>query len=981
MRKIFLLIPVLALSLITMATPPTITIDGDKSDWAEIPMLSEPGTWPVLKVIPAADAELGTNALVYMMENIADFDPTWNQYPQAYIDKDYDGATSTLSSYWAFDAMGLEYQATTGIQVGEDWVDFPKAMSDNNKVFEIGFPTTYVTDLGSKFAFAMYYNSGAWFCPDRSEPAVQAFSPKNGFLYKTRSFTTVAGTTNLTTANVYAHPSMGEVGAYVDFGLRDNGYDTIRWAAFPIELTKAGKYDVTANVTSTNGWKFEFWVVDVATNAIVAHLDAPVSDVSSSETSYSFGTLDLSAVPTGKYMLKVKNRTAYSKVKLNSIDLTYAGGAIVNIPATLEPEDAILSSLANIKPGTVDSILFTAEGSYCNNATEWAKWKVNVTKAGVYNFTAYTYRKSGSMKFEIAVLNSDESSTLISNDNGGSSIGSSGNASISSGDVELAVGTYIVKVRDIYVCADSRLLNVVAEYKGGAIVDIPATLLPEDVILSDEAWVDKTGAVDSILFTARGSEGHNSINWAKWKVNVTKAGMYNFTANVCRPGGGQKYEIAVLNSDESSTLISFDNGGSSIASGDKSISTGIVNLAVGTYIIRVRNIYDYAESRLLNVVAAYSGGAVIDVPGQLVGEEAVICKEGGGTLKMYHLANGNLQYNDNGTPLGEYAYWNINATEAGDMKVTLNVVAPEVGDASGHQFLVELYSDLNASPIASSAEASQTSATGARELPDVINIPATGSYIIKLTNQTQWSSAILHSITFAAVPVLSNVTIDDAATDNSVWSANVGGAAVNVELTRTFVGGMYNTISLPFAVSDEKVIAAFGAGVELMYMTGATLDGTVLDLEFAPTTDIYQGTPYLIKPTADVVNPQFAGVEFVLSEAVGSATGGTNADFIGTFVKQTIPGNPNNLYLQSGNVLKFSDNDVTIKGTRAYFHVKGLGSALPVVKPRIVMNGQVLTDIELINGEPQVNGKFIENGQLIIIRDGVRYNALGVRVK
>ena len=190
---------------------------------------------------------------------------------------------------------------------------------------------------------------------------------------------------------------------------------------------------------------------------------------------------------------------------------------------------------------------------------------------------------------------------------------------------------------------------------------------------------------------------------------------------------------------------------------------------------------------------------------------------------------------------------------------------------------------------------------------------------------------------------------------------------------------MYNTISLPFAVSSDKVVAAFGAGVELMYMTGATLDGTVLDLEFAPTTSIYQGTPYLIKPAANVVNPQFAGVEFTVSDAATAATGGTNADFIGTFVKQTIPANVNNLYLQSGNVLQFSDNDVTIKGTRAYFHVGSGGAG--VVKPRIVMNGQVITDIELINGEPVVNGKFIENGQLIIIRDGVRYNALGVRVK
>ena len=163
-----------------------------------------------------------------------------------------------------------------------------------------------------------------------------------------------------------------------------------------------------------------------------------------------------------------------------------------------------------------------------------------------------------------------------------------------------------------------------------------------------------------------------------------------------------------------------------------------------------------------------------------------------------------------------------------------------------------------------------------------------------------------------------------------------------------------------------------------MYMTGATIDGSVLDLEFATTTSIYQGTPYLIKPAADVVNPQFTGVGFVLDNA--SATSGTNADFIGTFVKTTIPSDPNNLYLQANNMLQFSQSDVTIKGMRAYFHVK-VPSSSPVVRPRIVLNGQVLTDIELVNGEPQTNGKFIENGQLIIIRDGIRYNAIGIRVK
>ncbi len=404
MKKLFFLIPALLLSILATATGPTITIDGNKSDWAEVPMLSEPGTWPMLKVIPAADAELGTNALAYMMENTTDFDNTWAQYPTAFIDADYSKSTNTISEYWGFSAMGIEYTATTGVSSGGSWISFPKAISADNKVIEIGFPATYITTLGSKFSFAMHYNSGAWFCPDRSSPAVNSFSPANGFLYKTRSYTTVAGTTTLTTTNVFAHPSMGEVGEYVDFGLRDNRYDTLRWAAFPINLTNPAIYDVTTNVTSTNGWKFEFWLVDVASNTIVAHIPAPESSRSSSETSYTFGTLDLRNVPAGKYMLKVMNMTAFSKVKLNSITLTYECGNSVDIPGTITLSDAILSSRAYRETGELH---FTDAGHLSTISDEWAKWNIHVAEDGVYTFTA-TCSSTNWSNLTIKVLDNED---------------------------------------------------------------------------------------------------------------------------------------------------------------------------------------------------------------------------------------------------------------------------------------------------------------------------------------------------------------------------------------------------------------------------------------------------------------------------------------------------------------------------------------------------------------------------------------------
>ncbi|MBO5552831.1 MAG: hypothetical protein J5937_01350 [Paludibacteraceae bacterium] len=728
--------------------------------------------------------------------------------------------------------------------------------------------------------------------------------------------------------------------------------------------TTGGSYSFTLNANSTNSHHYKLSVLNPDESLVQEFvLDG------SSNTPLS-ATTDKINLVAGKYIIKIQNTTQYSKGRIISIVANYMGGATVDIPATLIPDDAILSDRAWVdKTGTVDSILFTPRGSEGYNLDEWVKWKVNVTKAGMYNFTANTYRKS-SQKFEISLLNSDESATLISNDNGGSSIGS-GNASISTGEIELATGIYIVKVRNIYQYAESRLLSVVVEYKGGATIDIPATLTPDDVILSDEAWVDRTGVVDSILFTARGSEGHNSINWAKWKVNVTKAGMYNFIANVCRPNGGQKYEIAILNNDESATLISNDNGGSSIGSGNASISSGNVDLAIGSYIVRVRNIYNYAESRLLSVVAEYAGGAVVNVPGELLGEDAMLCKEDGGTLKMYHLANGDIKYNDNGNNLTEYALWNIHADAACELEVALNIAT------AGHLFTVELYD--GSTLLGSAVEADETKwDDGDIALADHLTIPAAGNYTIKLVNRQQYSGGALHGITFTEVIAPTFVTLDEMATDNIGWVENVGSAAVNVELSRSFTGGMYNTICLPFAVSSDKVIEAFGDGVELIYMTGATLDGSILDLEFASTTSIYPGTPYLIRPVSNVVNPQFMGVEFSLENA--SATAGENTDFIGTFIKSEVPAGENNLFLGQNNMLYFSQTATPIKGTRAYFRVNVPGGANLVKAARIVTSQNATTDINLVEQGVQTQ-KIMENGQLFIIKNGVKYNAMGQMVK
>jgi hypothetical protein len=66
---------------------------------------------------------------------------------------------------------------------------------------------------------------------------------------------------------------------------------------------------------------------------------------------------------------------------------------------------------------------------------------------------------------------------------------------------------------------------------------------------------------------------------------------------------------------------------------------------------------------------------------------------------------------------------------------------------------------------------------------------------------------------------------------------------------------------------------------------------------------------------------------------------------------------------------------------RAWIRLKPQGAgAAP--RARIVLGEQVATDINLVNDEI-VNGtvKTIENGQLVIIRDGIRYNVMGAKIQ
>ena len=493
--------------------------------------------------------------------------------------------------------MGIDYTFTIGASISDKWVDFPKGKSEDYKAIEIGAPNTFITDLGDKFGIGMYYGTGGtqeiWI-PRMSGDEVS--TPAMGYLYKTRSYTTMPGT--VTAANAFAHQSIKECTDYVDFGLRDNGYDTIRWAAFPIELTTQGVYDVTANVTSTNGWKFEFWLVDVATNAVVAHIDAPASSISESKTSYNFGIMDLSNVPTGKYMLKVKNRTAFSKVKLNSVTISYVGGEVQDISTssntTLNVADAWFSGCTRDNDKTY--IQYPSSGT----SSAWIKWNIATSETKYYDLTV-NVNTTYAHGFTIAIYE-DEEAEPVASVTEGSYVNTTGDGlALELGRVNLIGGkNYVVKVTNAPSGSQAKVTSVVFAPVVATATELPGTLAFSNAVLSEKANI-----TDGMLyFNEPDADKDPRGEWAQWEVTTDHNGLFLFTMGVTS-SNGQNYKITIKDDGDNE----LDYYETSLDSGDKTL-THYFALNTGSYFVKVENTRSFSKGHLTSLVVTEPAGVV-----------------------------------------------------------------------------------------------------------------------------------------------------------------------------------------------------------------------------------------------------------------------------------------------------------------------------------------------------------------------------------
>lgn len=201
----------------------------------------------------------------------------------------------------------------------------------------------------------------------------------------------------------------------------------------------------------------------------------------------------------------------------------------------------------------------------------------------------------------------------------------------------------------------------------------------------------------------------------------------------------------------------------------------------------------------------------------------------------------------------------------------------------------------------------------------------------------------------------------------------------DITLNRTLVANKWNTLCVPFAISEEEIKANFGEGT-LVEKFEAVNGNTV---NFADATSIEAGVPYLIKPTVAGTTYTFNGKE--VSADAPKTEGNADVTFQGIYSPTDITNNGTVKaagVTEDGKVLFVNPGSKT-KAFRCFFTISDNASITPAMLKvsikgvetainSIVMGNSNATDNAVYNLQGQrVNGNSLAKG--IYIKNGKKF--------
>ena len=199
----------------------------------------------------------------------------------------------------------------------------------------------------------------------------------------------------------------------------------------------------------------------------------------------------------------------------------------------------------------------------------------------------------------------------------------------------------------------------------------------------------------------------------------------------------------------------------------------------------------------------------------------------------------------------------------------------------------------------------------------------------------------------------------------------VDGKNVNVTVARNFTANDgYYTLCVPFDMQASVI----GKAYQIAAITEAG-DGGV-NVEFTEVTDIVAGQPYLIEPSANLngFTVENVTIDNSTPAAVTVSGAGVSITMQGTYSRDA---QTNGLYWVGNGGYLYNDNKWK-NALCAYFNISTSSGVAP--RMRVVAGENAATGLDNITTGAKVV-KTIENGQLIIIRNGEKFNVQGQLVK
>lgn len=249
-------------------------------------------------------------------------------------------------------------------------------------------------------------------------------------------------------------------------------------------------------------------------------------------------------------------------------------------------------------------------------------------------------------------------------------------------------------------------------------------------------------------------------------------------------------------------------------------------------------------------------------------------------------------------------------------------------------------------------------------------------------NSTNQASAAVYK-EISIVPFVTATKLLQDANNNETLSSLVYAGNKNIVIDRTFVSTDWNTLCLPFALTNAKLKAALGDGVKVCKFGAVT--GNVISFVDCSSEDITAGEPYLVKPTTNVLNPGFTDVQ--VSTLLPSVKGENGKiQFAGTINPIALNTDGTHLFLAAEGKLKRPNANNTMKGFRAYLIVPAgtdpnkLSSRFDGVETAIaetIVDAVKTGDNRVFNLQGQMVGTslnglpaglYIQNGKKVLVR-------------